>query len=79
MDQVDAASLTSSLVDITDKLTLKWDYLAAQCYDGASVISGATQVSKHELGDNAPQAIHVTASVTLQTRFNSNIRREPFS
>ena len=40
MRQVDAASLTSSIIAITDDLKLNWDYLIAQCYDGASVMSG---------------------------------------
>ena len=59
MTQVDAASLTSSIIEITENLKLNWNYLIAQCYDGASVMSGAYSGVQTQIRDKAPQAVYV--------------------
>jgi hypothetical protein len=59
MQQTDAASLTSAIIDITDQLKLNWDHLVAQCYDGASVMSGAYSGVQTRIRDKAAQAIYM--------------------
>ena len=40
MKSLDAESLASFIHDTVAKLGLDWNYCVAQCYDGASVMSG---------------------------------------
>ena len=59
MKHTDAASLISAIIDIVDKLRLNWNYLFAQCYDGASVMSGEYSGVETRIRAKTPQAIYV--------------------
>lgn len=59
MKSLDAESLASFIHDTVAKLGLDWNYCVAQCYDGASVMSGPFSGVQARLRAKAPQAIYI--------------------
>ena len=59
LEQLDAASLANAIKDLVEKHGLDWSTCVAQCYDGASVMSGACNGVQAILKGFAPQARYI--------------------
>ncbi|XP_069473258.1 zinc finger MYM-type protein 1-like [Ambystoma mexicanum] len=59
MEKLDASSLAASIDDSIRKAGLDWKNCVAQCYDGASVMSGCFNGVQAKIKEIAPQAIYI--------------------
>lgn len=59
MKKVDAESLTTAINKAVLENNLAWDKCVAQCYDGASVMSGSLRGVQARIKEIAPQVIYI--------------------
>ncbi|XP_066980069.1 zinc finger MYM-type protein 1-like [Macrobrachium rosenbergii] len=59
MENVDAASLADFIYKEIEQSGLIWSNYVAQCYDGASVLSGCFSGVQARLRDKIPQAVYI--------------------
>lgn len=59
MEKVDAASLADLIHKEVEQCGLIWSNCVAQCYDGASVMSGCFSEVQARLREKLPQAVNI--------------------
>jgi hypothetical protein len=59
MEKVDAQSLATAVNNAVLENKLSWDKCVAQCYDGASVMSGSLRGVQARIKEIAPQVIYI--------------------
>ena len=59
MKSLDAESLANFIHDTVTRIGLDWNYCVAQCYDGASVMSGPFSGVQARLRAKSPQAFYI--------------------
>ena len=59
MKHLDAVSLSKFIYEKVVSIGLDWNYCVAQCYDGASVMSGWANGVQAKIREHAPHAIYI--------------------